>query len=543
MTRVVTIFPVVMHCGGVENQVAPRTYGWPVPTPERSPVLEFPFPPDDYLCTWHLRGLDGATVHLPGMIELRASRMPYGRIYGDLPLASVVTGGQSVMSFPQEHDYLAVRATLANGAELIVLKAKVTFWAGHGTVRGAAAGLRKRGNAFPSTPANHPDAEPDETITFTRARFQVGALDAIIGTTPIGEKTSPRKQADDGTWTWSVKTSPNTPTTWAGSEEELKGAYAAKVNTFDFYNVSIRFAPVLDLTTTPLTLFDLFQQYVDPVRAIASIATGKSQPITHVMLSRTNEPTHMALPNGRNIDSDADAEKSDLVTLMPAWQIYGTGLRQDPYQSDSETVRNHKSVLFCGEDGVDLLELVHAWRKLTDEHHPLIETYAGMMHAQEDHPRSRFLLLIQSLEGMYGHETRTDFEKKKQAHRERHAETLERISEQVDPRDFRFIKKSLAKEPFRNLETALRWSFIIGTPAPSIEDRLARTSLVRGVTSEQASSTVDAIRRVRNGLAHGTRGFDAEDLDEVNGVLDRVVRAHALRLLGCPDVVLGRLFD
>lgn len=469
--------------------------------------------------------------------------MPYGRIYGDLPLDSVTTGSQSVMSFPQKHDYLAVRATLANGAELVVLKAKVTFWAGHGTVHGAAAALRKRSNPFPSKPANYPDADPDEGITFSRARFQVGALDALIGTTPIGEKTSPRKQADDGTWTWSAKTSPDTPITWTGSEDELKGAYAAKVNTFDFYNVSIRFAPVLDVSTTPLTLFDLFQRYVDPVRAIASIATGRSQPITHVMLSRTDESTHMALPRGRNTDSDIDADQPDLVPLMPAWQIYGTGLGQDPYQSDSETVRNQKSVLFCGEDGVDLLELVHAWWKLTEEHHPLIETYAGMLHAQEDHPRSRFLLLIQSLEGMYGHETRTDFDEKKQTYQQRHAETLERIREQVDDHDFRFIKNSLAKEPFRNLETALRWSFNAGSPDPSIEDRLASTSLIRVVISEEATSTVDALRRVRNGLAHGTRGFEAEDLDEVNGVLDRVVRAHALRLLGCPDVVLARLFD
>jgi hypothetical protein len=176
------------------------------------------------------------------MIELRASRRPYGRIYGDLPLTSVTTGGQSVMSFPQEHDYRAVRATLANGAELVVLNAKVMFWPGHGTVRGAAAALRKRGNASPSKSDDHPAAEPNETITFTGARFQVGALDAIIGTTPIGEKTSPRKQADDGTWTWSAKTNPDTPITWANSEDELKGAYAAKVNTFDFYNVSTRFA-------------------------------------------------------------------------------------------------------------------------------------------------------------------------------------------------------------------------------------------------------------------------------------------------------------
>lgn len=329
--------------------------------------------------------------------------------------------------------------------------------------------------------------------------------------------------------------------TWSGADDELVGAYAAKVNDFDFYNVSIRFAPVLDARMPPLTLFDLVRRYVDPVRAIASIATGKSQPVTHLMLSRTGEPTHVSVP--RTSDSESDTNEPNQVKLMPAWQIYGTGLRQDPYHSHSETVRRHKSVLLCWDDGVDLLELVHAWWNLANEHHPLIETYAGMLHAQEEHPRSRFLLLIQSLEGMYGHETRIDYEKQRATHQVRRAETLERIRGHVKRDELQFIKRSLAKEPLRSLETALRWSFKIHAPEPSIEARLARTDLVKLVASEEACTTLDALRHARNGLAHGTRGFDAEDLNEVNDVLDRVVRAHALRLLGCPDLVLGRLFD
>lgn len=475
------------------------------------------------------------------MLELRESRMPYGRIYGDLPLVGTTSDNQSVMSFPQVHDYPVVRATLANGAELVVLNARVTFWPEQGSVRGAAAAVRRRGNALPRRSSDPPAAEPDEAVTFTRARFQVGALDAILGAAPIGEKTSPRDRAGDGTWTWSAKTSPATPITWTSADDELIGAYAAKINTFDFYNVSIRFAPVLDATMPPSTLFELVRRYVDPVRAIASIATGKSQPITHVMLSRADEPTHMALPNVR--DPDDGANKPSPIKLMPSWQIYGTGLKQAPYQSDSETVRSHGSVLFCGDDGVDLLELLHAWWRLTDERHPLIETYAGMLHVQEDHPRSRFLLLIQSLEGMYGHDTKTEYENSKVTYRKRRLETLHRVREQVEREDFRFIKDSLVKEPFRSLEAVLRWSFKVHAPEPSIEARLARTSLVKLVASEEACSTFDAVRRTRNHLAHGTRGFDAEDLDEVNDILDRVVRAHALRLIGCPDVVLARLFD
>ena len=58
----------------------------------------------------------------------------------------------------------------------------------------------------------------------------------------------------------------------------------------------------------------------------------------------------------------------------------------------------------------------------------------------------------------------------------------------------------------------------------------------------RAALALGAIRIARNALAHGTRGFDAEDLDPVNEILDRVVRAHALRLLGCDERLSGRLF-
>ncbi|OLT42134.1 hypothetical protein BJF86_15410 [Serinicoccus sp. CNJ-927] len=475
------------------------------------------------------------------MLELRESRMPYGRIYGDLPLVGTTTGNESVMSFPQVHDYPFVRATLANGAELVVLRAHVTFWPEHGSIRGAAAVVRSSSHASPLRSLHPPEAEPDGPVTFARARFQVGALDAILGVAPLGEKTSPREPAGDGTWTWSATTSPATPISWTGTEDELTGAYAAKVNTFDFYNVAIRFAPVLDATMPPSTLFDVVHRYVEPVRAIASIATGRSQPITHLMLSKADEPTHIAIPKSR--DSEGRTHEPIFRELLPAWQVYGTGLRQVPYESDSETVRHHESVLLCRDDEVNLLDLVHAWWKLTDERHPLIETYAGMLHAQEDHPRSRFLLLIQSLEGLHGHETKGEYEDAMKMHIERRVQILERARDHLERNDFRFLKKSLLKEPFRSLETALKWSFKIHVPEPSIEARLARTRLMKFVSSAEDCSTLDAVRRVRNHLAHGTRGFDAQDLDEVNEILDRVVRAHALRLLGCPDLVLARLFD
>ena len=61
------------------------------------------------------------------------------------------------------------------------------------------------------------------------------------------------------------------------------------------------------------------------------------------------------------------------------------------------------------------------------------------------------------------------------------------------------------------------------------------------LVAEDDIQPLDALRVARNGLAHGTRGFDAYDLDQVNDILDRLVWAHGLRLLGCPPAVYGRL--
>ena len=58
---------------------------------------------------------------------------------------------------------------------------------------------------------------------------------------------------------------------------------------------------------------------------------------------------------------------------------------------------------------------------------------------------------------------------------------------------------------------------------------------------KKPETTRSALRVARNNLAHGTRGYDPAALDETVSLLEQVVRAHALRLLGCPDEVLARV--
>ena len=62
-------------------------------------------------------------------------------------------------------------------------------------------------------------------------------------------------------------------------------------------------------------------------------------------------------------------------------------------------------------------------------------------------------------------------------------------------------------------------------------------------TPVSANNAPDALRIIRNDLAHGTKGYDVYELHHIVEVLERMVRAHALGLLGCPEIVVSRVLD
>ncbi|MFD1826782.1 MULTISPECIES: hypothetical protein [Mumia] len=76
-----------------------------------------------------------------------------------------------------------------------------------------------------------------------------------------------------------------------------------------------------------------------------------------------------------------------------------------------------------------------------------------------------------------------------------------------------------------------------------MKGQLEATPLVTATKAApvNARNAADALRIIRNDLAHGTKGYDAYELQQVVAVLERMVRAHALDLLGCPDKVVGRV--
>lgn len=100
------------------------------------PALKLPFQPDDYLCTWHLPGPDGAVVEAPGLVTLSSDHPPRGSAHGKVPIES--TGGMT--SFPQEVDLPLLTAHLANGATAVITEARITYWfPERASITGAAA--------------------------------------------------------------------------------------------------------------------------------------------------------------------------------------------------------------------------------------------------------------------------------------------------------------------------------------------------------------------------------------------------------------------
>jgi hypothetical protein len=89
------------------------------------------------------------------------------------------------------------------------------------------------------------------------------------------------------------------------------------------------------------------------------------------------------------------------------------------------------------------------------------DEYLCMLHTGSQHPRSRFLLLIQALEGLYGYETRETYESRVERHQLSRKVVLASISNTHTRRMQRFVKACLAKVPPNNLDSALYASFLV----------------------------------------------------------------------------------
>ena len=166
-----------------------------------------------------------------------------------------------------------------------------------------------------------------------------------------------------------------------------------------------------------------------------------------------------------------------------------------------------------------------------------------MLHARDQHPRSRFLLLLQAIEGAHGFETRELFARRLKKHTEVRDEVIALTKESLERKQLKFLERNIDKRPPGGLEPAINW---LAKKLPgNMKEQLEATPLIAATKAApvNAKNAPDALRILRNDLAHGTKGYDAYELHIVVMVLERMVRAHALELLGCPGDVISRVLD
>lgn len=387
---------------------------------------------------------------------------------------------------------------------------------GWASVSGSAA-LFAIGSSFPWRP---PTPAPSDVVPGIRAaRFQITGLDAVFGAAPLAAVSFPGTQG--GSLAWSATPNPECERQWTSRDATLRVGFSSRTSFGGGYGFRVAFSPVATLLFDhPMTLRRMLDDWVVPLLRIVSISIGKPQSLTHLDID-LNEP----------LDPQA-SEKA---------QVFGTGISQEPIDCDLDPARRRRSSLLAAADGVSLLSMVTEWQRLAAEHHPLIETYGAMLHSDDEHPRSRLLLLLQSLEGLHGAETRSEYEARKSQHGSNRERILQQARTRFEKEDLKFLKENLNKEPRSGLESALR-AVLRGLPVDLTED-LRGTRLVSSAALRDSGGPENVLRIVRNDLAHGRRGYEPADLQEVVRILERVVQAHALRLLGCNTQIQTRALE
>lgn len=484
--------------------------------PDNRAPLRLQYEPGEYLCTWAVPNGDAGILELPGNLTVLADRPPRGEVYGAVPLRwdEAATGVRSA-GFPQQHSVPVLHGILSNGGTVLVTDATVIYWTGGvGHIRGAAA--------LVGSPRFLGFARPDLSeiarteVLVTEVEVQVGALDAAMGTAPISSVRNPTISEKNPPNEWVAVLNAEMRLQWNRDGVTLDVGYDGRMRAVDGFEFKLAWSPKATFAfQNPIPVADAIRQFVQPLRSVLSVATGSPEQITYLA----------AKPDG----------ESDFR------QIFGSGCKQAPYQSTTAGVRDANCSVRAKGDELSLLDMTLEWGRLTNEHHPLTETYGAMLHARDQHPRSRYLLLVQALEGMHGRDTQAEFEQRVESHAAKYEAVLEAAKEHLGTDQLKFIKNALRKTPATTLETALK-SMVTLLPT-DVMPRLDASALVVEVMNDPRvpASTLSALRVARNNLAHGIRGYDGSLLLPVVEILEQVVRAHALRLLGCQDEVLVRV--
>lgn len=469
-------------------------------------AVDLPFDAGEYHATWQVPDRQHNILEIPGLLIVEQGKYPAGMLYGDLPIEC--EGG--VAPFPQCHRFDVLTGRLSSGAYVALMNGELSYgFLGVGRIDAAFAALSL--DPF----------ESSEHRKYAAIELQVEGVESVAGVMPISRIKMPVKVGDEPTWQVSVDKGANF--TWHAGDKSMTFCYNHCVRAFDGYEFRMAFGPVLRISSgQPLAIIDWWLEWVRPLRQLISILTGEPREVRYLLAM---------------VDGVAPRLRSD--------QVFGWDITHLPVNSTRPAIEAIRSVVNLSRDNLSLLGLLCSWKQRVAERHPLFETYGAMATAVDQHPRSRYLLLLQALEGSYGFENRDKFEAENGKFRAKRKEVLEGARKGLNKDDFRFVNKNLRREAMRGLNQVL--SDLLGRLPDVISEDLEGAELIKVIRKTDSDASrlplPDALTRVRNALSHGSGSFNPLHLKTVADILERAVRYEVLRLLDVPSEARERAVE
>ena len=474
-------------------------------------AVNLPHEPREYMCTWHLPkpvqdSDENQLVDVLGTVDLTGHHHPTASFQGILPYAS--DSGQA--NFPQTNNFNCLTGTLSSGIYVALLNGQMSYWFHNG---GGANGVF----AILSTrPFKHDNYRKYQSI-----ELQIDGLETIVDITPTTIEFTKRTDEHDESYKISIPTQNSLD--WKIQEAQMRLGYAGRLRP-DRFNFRTSFAPYLRIDIEePISLADWWLQWIIPLCDILEVINGKPLDIMYLLAFE---------------DKDAAGPK------RRADQVFRYDILQDCIKIDERKFNHTRPFINLQEDRVDLLKLTIKRRELEASQHPIIETYRSNAVSDDQHPRSRYLLLIQALEGLYGYEHKEEYQRRCEQYAEKRELFLERTKPAISQEDFKFLKKALPHRPASGLVGAL--SAIFKTLPKVIQDQINCSRIViqtRNILDDKCMSSADALTKVRNSLSHGSSAYNPNDLEEICSLLDKVVRAEIFRVLELPEVARQRMLE
>jgi hypothetical protein len=399
-----------------------------------------------------------------------------------------------------------VYGELVNGRDLILIDAQLQVWEADRS-SGFMSGPNARFDAWAALVGR--GIPRTSNVLVDSGVIQLTHLDAFAARAPIEETHYPDKPFEDDDPSFRAKFRQASYQMWLDDAAEVAIEYKISAAVHGGYHFRVTFSPIVRIElNTPIPIKDFFTSWVLPLHGLVSAATGQNEDITYWSCSPLIEG-----------DGRPPAQRH--------FEVFVRWVSQEPYASENTIPDKHVSSIRLAQ-GESLLQLLRRWQDLENEQNPILNTYDIHSLGPEQTPRARFLLLVQALEGLCGHEDRLSgkwatFEAKR-----------ERILNECRPtlsgKDFKFLDRWVPSTPY-NLDDAL--TEMLRILPTDLEPELAQSELVKTVIAQvdKITTTVGALRHVRNQLSHGSETFDPHDLHVVAGILSRAVRGHLLRLL------------